>query len=377
MRILQLGKYWRQDGGIETHVKSLCKGLAKRGVEVVNLVSSLDRSSSDFEADGYRVVEAASLGVVASTAVSPAMLVAARRLHRDRPFDIIHMHFPDPMAHLVSMLMPRRVPRVITWHSDIIRQKRLLRFYRPFQLREIRLANAIVAATEAHFRTSTQIPADYPSQHRHVIPYGMEYEWLDRTPRIDRHVQLVRARANGRFIVFALGRHVSYKGFDTLLDAVRGSDAFLVLGGEGPLSGELAAQADRLAITDQVWFTGRITPEQVAACYHACDAFCLPSVTQAEAFGLVQLEAMACGKPVICTQLGNGVNAVNLHQITGITVPIGSADAIRDAIKSLEKNVELRHALGDRAKAHARATYAADSSSQLHLATYAGILAVK
>ncbi len=375
MRVLQLGKYWRQDGGIETHVKNLCKGLAGLGIEVVNLVSSLDRSKSEFHVDGYRVVEVPTLGIVASTSISPAMVLAARRLHAERPFDIVHMHFPDPMGHLVSMALPASIPRVITWHSDIIRQQRLLRLYRPWQQREIRRASAIVAATGAHFATSGQIPLDYPAEQRHVIPFGMDYSWLERTPEIDRKAASIRARAQGRFIAFALGRHVSYKGFDVLLDAMTHTDAFLVLGGEGPLSDNLRAQAARLGVDSRIWFTGRLPQDQVAACYHACDVFCLPSVTQAEALGLVQLEAMYCGKPVICTQLGNGVNLANPHRVTGLTVEPHDAGALAGAIDSLKSDDALRKTLAFNAQAHARDNFSLAATCERHLQTYRTLLA--
>ncbi len=370
MRVLQFGKYWRQDGGIETHVKSLCKGLASQGVEVVNLVSSLDRSKSDFNVDGYRVVEVPTLGILANTSMAPAMVLAARRLHAQQPFDLIHLHFPDPMAHLVSLVMPSNLPRVITWHSDIVRQKRLLTLYRPWQRREIRRAGAVVAATQSHFRTSAQIPTDYPAGRRHVIPFGFDYTWLRRTPVTQRHIDSIRARADGRFVVFALGRHVSYKGFDVLLDAIAKTDAFLILGGDGPLRETLRSQAARVGILERVWFAGRLDTGTVSACYHACNVFCMPSVTQAETFGIVQLEAMACGKPVICTDLGNGVNEVNGDESTGVTVPVGNADALASEINRLSQDPARCESLGTAARARSERLFSVDGMRTAHIALY-------
>jgi len=234
MRVLHFGKYWRQDGGIETHVKTLCRGLVEFGVEVVDLVSSLDKSSSDSMADGFRVVESPTLGIHFSTSINPSMVATAHRLHKEKPFDVVHLHFPDPMSHLASMVLPKSIPRVISWHSDIIKQKKLLKLYRPFQYYEIMRAKALITATQAHYTSSQQIPSEYLTKNRHVIPFGIDFSKLQLTPQITKRVNEIRSRASDQMIIFALGRHVSYKGFDVLIKAIKASNAYLILGGEGP-----------------------------------------------------------------------------------------------------------------------------------------------
>lgn len=370
MRVLHLGKYWRQDGGIESHVKTLCKSLATAGVHVVNLVSSMDRQGHQFEVDGYSVVESSTLGVYFSTSIAPGMLLDARRLQAEQAFDLIHLHFPDPMSHLVSMALPARIPRLITWHSDIVKQRKLLKLYRPFQLRAIMQAKALVAATPSHFQSSTQIPAHFPFSQKHVIPFGIDFGWLEATPAITVKAHSLKAQAGGRFLVFALGRHVEYKGFDVLLRALQRTNAYLVLGGEGPLTPMLQNLTQELGLVDRVVFAGRLPEEELAAHYHACDVFCLPSVTPNEAFGIVQIEAMACAKPVICTQLHNGVNDINPHMETGLTVPASDPSALAQAIAQLEHDAPLRNLLGRRAQVHAF-KFSVQHMLNQHLALYA------
>lgn len=374
MRVLHFGKYWRQDGGIETHVKTLCRGLAELGVEVVDLVSSLDKTASDFVTDGFRVVEAPTRGIHFSTSISPSMVATAHRLHKEKPFDVVHLHFPDPMSHLASMVLPKSIPRVISWHSDIIKQKHLLKLYRPWQYRQIMQAAAIIVPTAAHFSSSTQITSSYPSIKRHIIPYGLDYTQHTHSNEVADTGLEIRRRANGRFVIFAVGRHVSYKGFDVLLEALQHTDAYLVLGGDGPLRGMLQTQALQLGVADRVWFSGRLSAAEMAASYKACDVFCLPSVTPNEAFGLVQLEAMACGKPVICTQLNNGVNAVNPHGITGLTVPPKDALSLAKAINTLKIDSTLRIKLGQQAQSHALRNYSVLVMSDLHIQLYQDLL---
>ena len=132
MRVLQFGRFWSdQHGGIERHVALLSRELAARGVDVVNLVAAEGLKGSDIMIDGYRLVQASSLGMIFSTAIAPALLLKALALNREKKFDIVHLHLPDPLSHLVSLLLPANIKRVITWHSDIVRQKRLLLAYLP------------------------------------------------------------------------------------------------------------------------------------------------------------------------------------------------------------------------------------------------------
>mgnify|MGYP003536679173 FL=1 len=380
LRVLQFGRFHNaeQNGGIERHMQLLCEGLVALDVDVTYLVAgdSLHSQESRINtaAGSYRMVEAATLGTYFSTAASPMQILKALGMHRKEPFDVVHLHFPNPLAHLASLLLPKSIKRVITWHSDIVRQNRLLALYLPFLQRVTLRADAVVAATPAHFTSSTQIPSSLPDNKRHVIPYGRDFSDLALTPPTAELCASLKAKATSvstsGHIVFALGRHVYYKGFDVLIEAMQQVDAQLILGGDGPLKTELQQQAERLGIAHKVTFTGSIPEADLAAYFNACDVFCLPSVAQSEAFGLVQLEAMACGKPVVCTQLNNGVNVVNQAGITGLAVLIRDASALAAALSKLLNDDALRSKLGQQAKVHAINGYSLSAMSNSHLALY-------
>jgi glycosyltransferase involved in cell wall biosynthesis len=374
VRVLQFGRFWNeQHGGIERHVSLLSQGLAAQGVEVINLVASSNLSGNEETHGLYRLIRAPSFGEAYSMALSPALVIRALAMHRQKPFDIVHLHFPDPLSHMTSMLLPSNVKRVITWHSDIVRQKRLLAMYQPLLGRITRQADALVAATQAHFDGSTQIPKDIPAGRRHVIPYGLDYASLQLNERTLALRDELRGRAQGRGLVFALGRHVYYKGFDVLIDALQHTDAFLMLGGDGPLRPQLEQQAADLGLSDRILFTGHIPEEDLAAYFHACDVFCLPAVERSEAFGLVQLEAMACGKPVVCTQLNNGVNVVNIDGKTGFAVPVRDPVALGKCLAQLLGDPELREKLGAQALVHTDG-YSVRSMTASHIKLYQGLL---
>ena len=362
-------------------MKLLCSGLADLDVDVTYLVAGDSLHTKDSQVNtatnSYRMVEAATLGTFFSTAISPMQVIKAISMHRQQAFDVVHLHFPNPLAHLASFLLPSNIKRVITWHSDIIRQKRLLAMYLPFLRRIALRADALIAATPAHFTSSTQIPSSLPFAKQHVIPYGRDFNDLTLTPVTtavcaDLKTKTKSVSTSGR-IIFALGRHVYYKGFDVLIEAMQYIDAQLILGGEGPLKAELQQQAERLGVAHKVTFTGSIPEADLAAYFNACDVFCLPSVEQSEAFGLVQLEAMACGKPVVCTQLNNGVNVVNQAGITGLAVPVRNATALAAALNTLLNDDALRSKLGQQAQAHAISGYSLTAMSNSHVALYGSL----
>lgn len=187
----------------------------------------------------------------------------------------------------------------------------------------------------------------------------------------------IRQLAGGKLLVYALGRHVYYKGFDVLIRAMRTVDGVLILGGDGLLRESLQAQAEQLGVAGKVLFQGRIPEDQLAAYFHACDVFCLPSVEQSEAFGLVQAEAMACGKPVVNTWLHNGVNEVSRDGETGLTVPVRDPVALAAALTRLAREPELRETLGRNAALRARSEYSMAGMTSAHLALYRELLSTR
>lgn len=371
LRVLHLGRFHREHGfgGIERHVTELLTALAP-DVAADNLVAADSLRGDHFHTGHYEVWRAPSFGMFASTAVSPAMISWARRLHSERKFDLVHLHFPDPLAQLVAQSLPRQIKRVVTWHSDIVRQGRLLKLYRPWMNHFLRHVDAVIAATPAHFLGSTQLCA-VPEARRQVIPYGLDFTRLSTNCLLERSREFRSKIPADIPVIFAVGRHVYYKGFDDLLKALSLlPHAHLVLGGNGPLEGDLIRLALQLGLEKRVTFTGRLSDEDLATWYHACDVFCLPSREVAEAFGLVQLEAMACGKPVVCTQLDNGVNFVCQDGVTGLAAEPGNPLSLAKKLQQLLDNPDLRGRLGEAGRQRAETEFSRERMAERTLALY-------
>jgi glycosyltransferase involved in cell wall biosynthesis len=345
LSVLCYGRFFDEiPGGMQTHTLHLMKGLSDR-VDFTHAVASRDSTGAAFRAgQKIRVFRTPSWNVDGSLALSPGLYTRSKRYHQRRKFDLVHLHFPDPMAHFASLAIPAEVPRVITWHADITRHKKLFLAYAPMLRRALDRAAAVIAPTPAHVKASRHLSSLESDPRLQVIPFGFDLsEFL--VPHPDAEV--LRGAHPGRRI-FALGRHVWYKGFDILIKALAElpEDVRLILGGEGPETARLRSLVADLGIAGRVHFTGFVPQKNLPAYFQACEVFCLPAVSTAEAFGIVQVEAMACGKPVVSTRLGNGVEFVNEHGKTGLTVPPGDVRELAGALRKLLDDSWMAKQLG-------------------------------
>jgi rhamnosyl/mannosyltransferase len=346
LKVLHLGKFDGDVAGIERYLRALL-GVLPEDIVPINLVANDVARTDEHRQYPYLTVRAASHGIVASVAVAPSMPLIARRLHHEHRFDIVHLHFPDPLGQFTAMTLPRSVKRVISWHSDIIKQRAALAVYQPFLNAFVRDADAIIGATPQHFSSSQQMAPGKPGQLREVIPYGFDPEalgWSEAARATRARLEQERGR---RPSIFAVGRHVYYKGFDVLIRAMRSVDAELWIGGRGPYTESFRQAAQDAGVADRVRFLGFIPDAELIAYYDACDVFCMPSTERAEQFGLVQLEAMHCGKPVVATRLGTGVEYVTLDEVTGLLVNPGDEQALAQALNRLLADPALRTRLGE------------------------------
>ncbi|MCL5074916.1 MAG: glycosyltransferase [Chloroflexi bacterium] len=327
MKVLHIYKnYYPMVGGIESHLRLLCRHLARQpDLEVSILVANTGRRTVIEQDDGVRLIRAGQLFTLARTPLSWSLFRWVARL----PADIIHLHSPYPWGELSYLLAGRSRGMVLTYHSDIIRQKGLLRLYEPFLWRVLERADRLIASSPNYIETSPYLRRF--SSKCVAIPPGIE---LQRFQRVDEtQVQAIR-QCYGTPIVLFVGQYRYYKGLDILLQAMAGLSIKLLFIGPG-LAQNLQSRVHLLRLEDRVHFLGEIPDADLPAYYHACDVFVLPAVERSEAFGLVQLEAMACGKPLVCTELGTGTSYVNIHEETGLVVEPGNPTALGQAIERL------------------------------------------
>ncbi len=375
MRVLYFGRFFSPNfGGLERHVELLMEGLKCR-IEADNLVANDRYKTEVIKKDGYKIYKVAALGLVAGTPICFGMPYWVRKLYKANHFDIAHLHFPDPLSHIAAYFLPRNVKIVITWHSDIVRQKKLLKLYQPLLNHIVKRADAIIAATPRHFSSSTQLNACKDRKRVFVVPFGIDAKVFERNEVIDSASRSIRQQYSGRKIIFSVGRHVYYKGFEYLIRAMQEVHlGILILAGTGPLTDSLKSLAMSLGLKDKVYFLGRLSDELLASYYHAIDVYCMPSVEPSEAFGLVQLEAMACKRPVVCCELNNGVTYVNQHGITGLVVPPRDPHALSVALNDLLVDDEKRKRMGEAGYARVKKEFTLEGMLEGNMQVYRRVL---
>ncbi|WP_456324154.1 glycosyltransferase [Desulfonauticus submarinus] len=336
IKVLQISKFFYPHfGGIERTVRNINIGL-KENANMKVLTCQVKGKGSKEIIDGIEVFRAGSIGTYFSVPISFTFPFLLKKLSEDR--DILHFHLPFPLAVMSYLLVRPKGKVVIWWHSDILRPKNLYKMYKPFLRKFFNRADRIIVATPHHIKNS-DILKDFENKCE-VIPFGIDIERFNFTEEIKDKVKEIRKKYGSKIILF-VGRLVYYKGLEYLIQAMKSIDAKLLIIGEGKLRGSLQKLVEDLKIENKIYFLGRVENNDMLSYYYACDVFVLPSIAKTEAFGLVQLEAMACGKPVVNTLLPTGVPYVSVSGETGFTVPPKDPKALAEVVNKLLDDNEL------------------------------------
>jgi rhamnosyl/mannosyltransferase len=260
----------------------------------------------------------------------------------------------------------------MTYHADVIRRSRLLRLYRPvFGLLAPHLRRFI--ATSREYLGSSAFLAPYRDRCM-VVPFGIDLDsFALRIGEVDQ-VRELRRRHGERIILF-LGVLRYYKGLDVLIRAMDRVTGRLLIAGQGPQRAALEALTRQLGLPERITFLGGVSERERRLLLHACDVFVLPSIDRSEAFGIAQLEAMACGKPVVVSDLPTGIRLVNQDGVTGMLVPPGNPDALARALNQLLENDQLRAGLGKAARLRVEQEFTAERMIGRTLTVYDEALA--
>lgn len=343
MHILHLYKdYSPVLGGIENHIRMLAEAQVALGHEVTVLVCSRDRHTYEERLNGVRVIRAGRLATAASMPLSWRQPLILARLR----VDVAHIHSPYPLGEVANWLWGRARATVITHHSDIVRQRTILRFYGPILRRVLRAADAIIATSPRYLESS---PWLRPMQARcTVVPLGVD---------LSRFTILARPMHIPPTLLF-VGKLRYYKGLDTLLRAMpQVPQARLVIVGDGPMRETWQRLAIQLGLEPRVQFVGEVSDAELLSYYANADLFVLPANARAEAFGTVLLEAMAAGLPVVSTELGTGTSWVNQDGVTGRVVPPNDPDALAAVLRELLAAPSQLAQMGKAARARVEAEF--------------------
>jgi rhamnosyl/mannosyltransferase len=366
MNVLQVSKfYYPKIGGIEHVAHELSKACVSRG-DSVTAVSAVERGLGEHsEYDGVNCFKASSLGVRLSIPIAPTFPVHLERAKRNA--DLMHFHLPDPLSVSSELLTGRTdTATVATIHGEIAKEsyKRVLPLYRPVLDRFMDRVDSIVISSPRHREKSSLLSSNRDKCT--VIPLGIDH---DKFGSYSGPEYELPGNPN-RLTVLFVGRLVYFKGIRYAIDAMKDVEADLLIAGTGELAGELRRRADRQGVKDRVHFLGYVPDEKLHYCYDIADVFVLPSTTNTETFGIVQVEAMAYGTPVVNTNLDTSVPWVSQDGVTGITVPPKDATAIADALNVLLRDPDLREKVGHAARRRAETNFTTERMINQYLDLY-------
>lgn len=334
MKILHVGKLYPNLGGMETMIWDIIENISQSGIRCDWLCAAADKPGEVILSETGRIICTPSFGKLAATMITPAMIVELRKICQE--YDIIHVHHPDPMATLALFCSGYKGKIILHWHSDILKQKQLFKLYRPLQNWMINRADLVIGTSPIYLEKSPHLIN--AKDKLACLPIGVGMVVPD-----NKRVESIRQCYNGKKIIFTLGRLVGYKGHKYLIDAARylSDDYVILIGGDGPLKPMLQEQIRKENLQQKVILLGKVPDMDLPHYYGACDVFCLSSIWKTEAFGMVQIEAMSCAKPVVATQIeDSGVPWVNKHRYSGLNVQPENGKAIADAIKEILSSTE-------------------------------------
>lgn len=328
-------------GGMERMLGGICDGTSNDWN--VRVVAANDgRATRHEQLGGVDVVRAGAWASAHSVPLCPSMPAHLW----SRRADCVVLHEPNPLAGS-SLFLHTPAPRFVIWHhSDLVRPAWAPHTYGRIQRALYRRADCVIVSSPVLTAQSALVRC---ARRVAVIPFGVALEQYRRTDAARRsRVAEIRASAPGPHVLF-VGRLVYYKGLEMAIQAMMRCPGTLTIVGTGPLEPSLREAARRGGVADRVRFVGNVPEDDLPAYYQACDLFVLPSIAVTEAFGIVQIEAMAAGAPVVSTNLPTGVPWVNQHDVTGLVVPPGDADALAHAMRALLEDDGRRERLGAQA----------------------------
>lgn len=343
--------------GIPRVIHAIAQGSASRGITTRILILSHDKANSaPYRVENHWVHPVRQDIEIASAGFSVSAFGAFARLAAQA--DVVNYHFPWPMADLLYLAHGRQKPSVVTYHSDIVRQKWLAAAYAPVMDAFLSRVDAIVA-TSPNYRATSPVLARYDDKVR-VIPIG-----ISGRPAVDPDLRdRWRARLGENFFLF-VGTLRYYKGIATLLAAARQSGLPTVLAGRNDRD-----ELDIAMLPANARYVGEVSDADKEALLDLCAAFVFPSHLRSEAFGIALLEAARAGKPMISCEIGTGTSYVNADGETGYTVPPGDPEAFAAAMARLAAETPLSARLGANARARYERLFTARTMADSYVALY-------
>lgn len=346
-RVLQISNYYTPHiGGIEQTCQYLSEGIRDE-YEVKVICFSEGKDTKHQVTNGVDIIKPGVFLDVARQSLSFSYFGILRNLIKEWKPDIIHFHYPNPfVTALLLPIIPKETKLYVQWHLDITKQKRIYPFVKPLETQLLKRAN-VISPTSPNYRDASKPLIPFLDK-TEILPSAIDTSLLDLKEDDAELVQKIKSEADGKKIIFFVGRHVPHKGILDLIEAEKRikEDCHIFIGGVGPITEQLKAEVT----SSRIKFIGKISDDEKRCYYHAADIFAFPSYTKAEGFGLTLAEAMYCkATPVVYSIEGSGVNWVSVNGETGLEVANRNVEAYAAAIDKLLSDDDYRLKLAENA----------------------------
>lgn len=350
LKILHIPNYYKPHiGGIEQVCHDIVEAMD--GMVQQKIICFSENNKTKYEiVDGTEVVKCGVWKKILSQSISFSYKKELKKLLNEFQPDFVIVHFPNPFVqrYVLKFLKKRKIKLLVWYHADIIKQKVIRWFFKGQTKRLLNRASKIIC-TSPIYRDCSNTLRKYQDKSV-IIPNCINEARLSLDEATLKLADQIREENFGKFIIFAVGRHVKYKGLTHLIEASNYLDDqyMIFIGGTGPLTNDLKTQAKG---DKKIRFLGRIEDELLKAYYLAMDIYAFPSITKNEAFGLSLAEGMYYGHPAITFTIpGSGVNYVSLNGVTGIEVENANAKQFAEAILQLGNDKNLLSMYGEAAR---------------------------
>jgi glycosyltransferase involved in cell wall biosynthesis len=350
VKVLQINKLYQPwIGGVEQHVQDLSEELAKNNLEISVLAIAEKGKKEKYTLNKVKIFKAPNhlykffkKTLLFSMPINIFFPVYLKKNAKDK--DIIHFHLPNPLAVMAYFFAKPKGKIVVMWHSDIVKQKFFLTFYKPILYKFLRKVDTILTTSPNMINNSPYLKNF--QEKCQVLHLGIDPKEYILSTEETKEIKDYQSEKKQTELLF-VGRLTYYKGAAVLIKSIKNINAHLTIIGDGYLKEECLSEIKKYRLENNITILPSQSRRELIKWFHKCDIFILPSIATSEAFGIVQLEAMICKKPVISTNLPTGVPYVNQDKHTGIIVPVGNSDSLHTAIKELIDNKELREFYGE------------------------------
>lgn len=350
MRILHVYRTYFPDaqGGLQEAIRQICIACSTFNIESRVFVLSPKPTPVLIDAEEGTIIRSRSWWAPASCDLGGFDAIAQFK-QQAKWADIIHFHYPWPFADILNLASFSNKPTILTYHSDIVKQKKINWFYSPLRNLTLNSMKAIVATSPVYAKTSPILKNYLSSTKLKTIPLGIVESkkiMLDKKTSVDYLHKL--GIGSTPFLLF-LGVLRYYKGVHTLVEAANQIRGQIIIAGSGPEEQALKKQAKALGVQNII-FTGEVDENEKSILLQNCFALVLPSHLRSEAFGMVLIEASMHGKPMVCCEIQSGTSYVNLHDKTGLVVEPENPMQLANACNQLFDNPYQTQKMGQAAR---------------------------